>query len=109
MLKELKTIKEKVNWILKEYPKTRNDDKNLFIIYTCVFHEPLLEKDGMIKLENIYNLPSFESIRRSRQLIQRNAYTKVLRGDDSYRKYLPDDKTVLKRRKMENVYMRFVK
>lgn len=74
-------IQEQVQNILKVSRKARNSDKILLLIY--------MKKAGMEltpKQENKFlELPSFETIRRTRQMIQE-------RGD-----YLPDEKVTEER------------
>ena len=64
MLNEIKTVLSKVEHILKVYPTTRSDDRALYYYYNQEF-----TKANTIA-NFIYNSPSFESIRRSRQRIQ---------------------------------------
>lgn len=59
-------IAETIKRILKDYPETRSSDKELQII--------LMQESGMmltpIQIEKFKDMPSFESIRRTRQKIQ---------------------------------------
>lgn len=75
-MKELKNTAKLCKQILTEFPDSRNSDTKLYY-YICKIH---LEKIGVdierVSLEsallyrNIYGLPNFETVRRSRQKIQ---------------------------------------
>jgi len=82
---ELRSIKERVEWLLKNYPETRNDDRYLIILYMRFF-TPMRKYLSFVPYRVIKELPSFESIRRARQLIQEKG------------KYLPTDPNVMRRR-----------
>lgn len=75
MLKDIKKIKDKVGFILKEYPQTRDCDKLLWLAYLSMFHD-LKNVLGENNYSNFKNLilskktPSTESIRRVRQKYQ---------------------------------------
>ena len=108
MLKELKTTKDRVKDILIKSESSRNSDKALFASYIYKYHNELLDDKYKISLNDFYKLPSTESIRRSRQLIQRKAYQKINQGYGLFLKYLPTDPKVRNKRKMmENVFLRF--
>lgn len=75
MTESLTTIKEKVEKILKEFPKTRDSDKLLWIAYMVIYHDlkhVLGEKSyqyfKMMLLDE--NVPTMESVRRVRQKLQ---------------------------------------
>ena len=75
---ELKTIQQKVEEILRQYPGTRNDDRELIQVYYgkycgIDYYTPF---GAVIKNKK---LPSFESIRRTRQKLQ--SENEDLRGD----------------------------
>ena len=69
---ELKTIKQQVEYLLKTYPRLRDDD---FLLIGTVYHhyygighdESFLE---VMKHHSDFGLPSFEAIRRTRQKVQ---------------------------------------
>lgn len=84
-----KTIGQ-VFFILKEYPDTRGCD-GLLICYWLQLFRGIGTFQGLFALarENEFN---FETVRRSRQKIQAAGY------------FLPDDETVLKRRRLEEIW-----
>ncbi|RLG54491.1 MAG: hypothetical protein DRO00_01155 [Thermoproteota archaeon] len=96
-VKRLKTIEERVRWLLKNFPATRNDDTWLLIRYWKHFDGlPVFIPDKFIWGNK--RLTSFESIRRARQKIQ-------ARGE-----FLPTDPKILKRRKkMMAVYRQYAR
>ena len=68
-MKDYKTIVERV---LKEHPETRDDDHKLFV-WVCYYEKPELLEETFSRVfwnhsEN--GLPSFETIRRTRQKLQ---------------------------------------
>ena len=91
---ELKTYKQKVEKILKDYEKARNCDGTLIAHYLNTYHNRLLhmdvDGDSCLKLKDFQHLPPFENIRRSRQIIQ---------NDDG--NYPPTDPEVIKARKIK--------
>ena len=87
LLNKLKTVKERVEWILQKYPNARNSDLYLTIIYLRKFTE-LGKYIKFIPYEVIRKYDGiFETIRRTRQKIQEEG------------KYLPTDPSVLRRRR----------
>ncbi|MEM4014492.1 hypothetical protein [Desulfurococcus sp.] len=84
---DLKTIKERVAWILEHYPNARNSDLYLIILYLRQFTE-LGKYIEYIPYELIkkYNDVTW-TVRRMRQKIQEEGL------------YLPTDPSVLKRRR----------
>lgn len=93
-MSELKTTKQKVEKILKEFEKARNSDGTLIAHFLNTFSKKYVhnDKDGepCIKLRDFKNLPSFENIRRSRQIIQ---------NDDG--NYPPTDPEIIKKRNIK--------
>ena len=75
---ELKTIQQKVEEILRQYPGTRNDDRELIQVYYGKYEGIDYYTPFGAVLRN-KNLPSFESIRRTRQKLQ--SENEDLRGD----------------------------
>ena len=75
---ELKTIQQKVEDILRQYPGTRNDDRELIQVYYGKYEgiDYYTPFGAVIKNKK---LPSFESIRRCRQKVQE--LNEDLRGD----------------------------
>ena len=66
--RELSTVMHKVEQILDTYPETRNSDKLLLAIYMKEYHNI----NTLAIYATMGGLPSFKSIRRSRQKIQRS-------------------------------------
>ena len=68
-LKKLKSLTNKVLWELEHNPKTRNSDRLLIAsIYKDFYGVGMYEP--WIRVVGNTSLPSFESIRRTRQRIQ---------------------------------------
>lgn len=87
LLEKLRTVKDRVEYLLARYPDARNSDLYLTILYLRKFTElgkyiRYIPYNVIKKYEGI-----FETIRRTRQKIQEQG------------KYLPTDPEVLKRRK----------
>ncbi len=87
LLEKLRTVKERVEYILSRYPNTRNSDLYLTIIYLRKFTElgryiKYIPYEVIKKYEGI-----FESIRRTRQKIQEEG------------RFLPTDPNTLRRRR----------
>ena len=85
--RRLKTIKDRVEWILENYPETRNDDFYLYIIYVREFEPELSKHIDYIPYNLIKKAPRFETIRRMRQKLQEAGL------------YPPTDPEVMKKRK----------
>ncbi|HEC33023.1 MAG TPA: hypothetical protein ENI63_02060 [Candidatus Kaiserbacteria bacterium] len=70
----LKDYKKKVSKILEEVPKSRDNDGLLIAHFLYRHSKRFLTQDidgrWCIPLKNIKELPPFESIRRTRQIIQ---------------------------------------
>ena len=94
----LRTVKERVEYLLDKYPNTRNSDLYLIILYLRYFTElgkyiKYIPYDVIKKYDGIT-----ETIRRMRQKIQEEG------------RYLPTDPEVLKRRrKLYELYRRAIK
>ena len=67
-LEKMKTLTEKVHWILSLYPDTRDDDK--LLIYKIYKEYYNIRQETFLEVIRRDDLPSFESIRRFRQKIQ---------------------------------------
>lgn len=68
-MSRVRDVTPKVFEILKEYPETRSNDKELLLkVYTKFYHVFL--GDPFYKVMRRKDLPSMESIRRARQRIQ---------------------------------------
>lgn len=70
--KELKTTSELVKSILETVPETRNSDNFLYYMICYEIHQKTLGLPfGYVLLSmKDFNLPNFETVRRSRQKIQ---------------------------------------
>lgn len=86
MIKEIKSIKEIVLELLDKYPETRNSD---LVLYGFVLKKLGFSELAAIFLNEDYNLPNMESVRRARQLIQHKGI------------YLPDLRVQAQRKKEE--------
>ena len=87
LLEKLRTVKERVEYLLERYPNARNSDLYLIILYLRKFTE-LGKYIKYIPYEVIKKYDGImESIRRSRQKIQEEG------------RFLPTDPDVLKRRR----------
>ena len=94
---KLKTVKERVEWLLANYPEARNDDFYLYILYVRHFEPELSQYIDYIPFELIKKSTRFETIRRCRQKIQEEG------------RYLPTDPKVLrKRRKLAEAYRQVI-
>ena len=69
---DLDTIEHRVAWVLNNVPATRDSDKELFAEYCRAFAREVAGS-GVIRLEQIKDLPNFWSIDRARRKIQ-NTY-----------------------------------
>lgn len=73
ILKTLSTIKDKVYYLLRIYPKTRDNDALLYCMYLNIHHD-LADKIGIENYKILKRLmvssPFPESVRRVRQTIQ---------------------------------------
>lgn len=97
-LGEIKKLKDKIEYILREYPKTRNSDIRLTIELWKRFHRSSLvqNKNGSIfvPLENLFELPREDNIKRVRAKTQNVDL-----------KYLPTNWEIAKKRGIqENVW-----
>jgi len=89
LAEKLRTIKERVEYILKNYPETRNDDMYLWLIYVRLFDPELSKYIKFIPYNILKKAPKLETIVRVRRKIQNEEH-----------KYLPTDPKVLKRRRL---------
>ena len=99
-MNELKQLKKKVEYCLEKYPASRNSDKYLFNALLITFYKNEIidisrdEKPVYaIKLENIYEVPSFENMARVRRKIQNPDPKRNYAG-----KFPPTNPEVLKKR-----------
>jgi len=97
LAERLKTVKERVEYILEHYPESRNDDFYLYLLYVRLFEPRLSGYIRFIPLDLVKSATRFETIRRMRQKIQEEG------------RYLPTDPQILeKRRKLAKVYGRVI-
>jgi len=93
LAEKLKTVKERVEYILERYPEARNDDFYLYLLYVRHFEPKLSGYIRFIPLDLVKTATRFETVRRVRQKIQESGL------------YLPTDPKVLeKRRKLAKIY-----
>jgi len=97
LLVELKTVKDRVMYILSKYPETRNNDLYLWLIYVRTFEPELSKYIKFIPYDVLKKAVSFETIRRVRQKIQ-----------NEMGMYLPTDPQVLRKRMRKAEAMRRV-
>ena len=94
-MRDLKSIRKRVRYILRKYPRTRRSDKELYIRYIERFGTSGLtysEHKALISLLRKAKLPHYPSVWRSRQFIQRNEPSLV------------DNITARERRELEKMY-----
>ncbi len=89
----LKTVKQRVEWILDKYPSARANDTLLVFIYLRKFYGIQISYVEWQKLRSI----SVESITRMRRKLQEEG------------KYLPDDDVLNRRRTAEKSYRHTIK
>lgn len=97
LLKRLRTVKERVLYILDKYPETRNNDLYLWLIYVRLFEPELSKYIKFIPYDVLKKAVAFETIRRVRQKIQNELGL-----------YPPTDPKVIKRRRRKEEAMRKV-
>jgi hypothetical protein len=86
----MKKVKERVRYILEEHPSARGNDMILLWRYYREFESDKI-KLSFRKFKDLMRATSMETIRRTRQKIQEGG------------ELLPTDKTVLKRRRREEI------
>ena len=97
LTRKLKTIKERVEYLLERYPEARNDDFYLYLLYVRLFEPKLSGYIKFIPFNLVKSATRFETIRRCRQKLQEQGL------------YLPTDPKVLrKRRKLAEAYRRVI-
>jgi len=95
LVERLKTTKERVEYILENYPETRNDDLYLWLIYVRLFDKVLSKYIRRIPYGVIKRATRPETLSRVRRKIQEEG------------RLLPTDPKVLKRRRrLEELYRR---
>jgi hypothetical protein len=100
MLRRQIRVKDRVAELLRTYPQTKGDDLILIWHY---FREFTNIRITYRQFRDLLHAPHPETIRRCRQLLQHNERELVeagkLRLEDAL--YLPREKTIRKRRKLE--------
>lgn len=100
-VKELKTITDIVKEVLKAHEHARNSDDYLYyLVCSLIGKEKGLDVDSMtlahfLLYRKEYQLPAFETVRRSRQKIQE--HHPELAGNDVVEGYRLENEEVFKR------------
>ena len=97
-MRDLKSIRKRVRYILRKYPRTRRSDRELYIRYLeqfGTFGLTASEHKSLLRLLRKAKLPHYPSVWRSRQFIQRNEPSLV------------DNITARERRELEKEYRAF--
>jgi len=88
LLEKLRTVKDRIEYLLRKYPEARNSDMYLLILYIRNFVPELSKYIRYIPYEIIRKYEGLpESVRRARQKIQEEG------------RYLPTDPEVLRKRR----------
>lgn len=71
-IEKLRTMKERVAYLLEKYPVARDNDVSLILMYLVEYRIAFYSKNSgwFIPLKHYKDLPSFESITRARRLLQ---------------------------------------
>ena len=97
LLERLKTVKDRVEYLLEVYPESRNADFYLWLLYVRTFDKNLSNYIKFIPYRLIKNAVKFETISRVRRKIQEEG------------RLLPTDPKVLeKRRRLSKIYRRVI-
>ena len=97
VLEELKTVKQRVEYLLERYPYTRNDDRYLIILYIRHFCPKLSKYIKFIPYDVFKEeVPNFETITRARRKIQEEG------------RFLPTSPRVMRRRRRREKIIRRV-
>jgi hypothetical protein len=89
-MRDYKDLKNKIEYILREYPETRNSDVSLTCMLWWHYYRSYLIKSGeeyLLNLKYLKRVPSQDAIRRIRAKIQ-----------NEERKFLPTNLEVAKQR-----------
>ena len=96
LLDRLKTVKERVEYLLRKYPGARNCDLYLIVLYIRHFIPELAKYISYIPYEVIKKYDGiYESIRRTRQYLQ-----------NTLGKYPPTDPEVIRKRRLKEGIIR---
>jgi len=98
-MNQLRTIKQKIEYILNDSEQCRNDDKILYLTYVKQFHRKSvtyskIKEKFYISFDAFLELPVYSTIKRLRAIIQ-----------NKEGKLRPTDTKVLKRRLMQRAEM----
>ncbi|MEO0252000.1 MAG: hypothetical protein ABIM44_07160 [candidate division WOR-3 bacterium] len=92
---KLKTIRDRVLYVMENYPETRNNDLYLWLIYVRLFDNDLSRYIKFIPYQYIKSAVSFETISRVRRKVQEEGFL------------LPTDpETLRRRRRLEKAFRR---
>ena len=87
----IKQLKHKIEWVLENYPDTRNDDILLTLnIWSSYYKHLLFTNDNgklCVRLNNIFELPREDNVKRIRAKLQ-----------NEQNKWLPTDPEVRRKR-----------
>jgi len=92
-LDKYRTVKEQVEYVLANYPSSRNCDELLWWLVLKIFHKDVYDAfrkaahKGYIPMDVLKKVPKFESITRARRQFNERGL------------YLPTDPEVLERRR----------
>lgn len=97
-MQDIKTLKQQVETVLREFPEARNSDITLMIELWKKYYSELMIHNGLgdfsIELKELYQLPREDLIGRARRLIQSDK-SRIIEL-----RYLPTDPEVLRQRKI---------
>jgi len=103
-MNQLRTIKQRIEYILNDSEQSRNYDKVLYLSYIQKFHPSCIEwsnkrEDFYISFKGYMILPNYATIKRLRAIIQKKEG-----------KFLPTDAKIIRLRRMQQKQMKsFVK
>ena len=86
----MKRVKDRVRYILEEFPSAKGNDMLLIWRYYQTFESDRI-RISFTEFKDLMRATSMETIRRTRQRIQEAG------------EYLPTDRTILKRRRREEI------
>lgn len=66
----LKTVEERVMWLLENFPETRNSDEYLYILYLRFFEPEMAKYIKYIPFDVFRKVKKMESVTRARRRIQ---------------------------------------
>jgi hypothetical protein len=94
-MNKLKTVKDRVRYLLENYPETRDCDKLMCLTYYLVFHRLNEHSNSYTQLQSLLlskHVPTFASIIRSRTWLQTNIPS--LRGKNWVRRAGMSEKVI---------------